>query len=315
MKPYNQARTGIEELAKPDQILVATDLEDCEFLLPYAVEQAKTCGAPLTLLHSLMNAGIPEFDTAGFAEVERRAEEKMNKAVEKVRAEGVSCNSEISHTFFPEDTVPGAVRRIGAKRLIMATRGRGRIGQIMLGSVAQRLLSVLDIPIFVVGPHVDAAPEHGHFSPKRILHPVSFAQGYHESVEFARDVAELYGAQLILSHVLDPDLADKVNPRKTEQWAKNALDEAISDRTTLRVPLLTHVDCGNVIDEILHTAKVFRADWIVLGAKVFAETPIVANSIAYKLMAASKVPVLTLPHRIRRGAEKSTMEAVPVAAG
>jgi nucleotide-binding universal stress UspA family protein len=162
---------------------------------------------------------------------------------------------------------------------------------------------------------VDAAPEHGHFSPKRILHPVSFAQGYHESVEFARDVAELYGAQLILSHVLDPDLADKVNPRKTEQWAKNALDEAISDRTTLRVPLLTHVDCGNVIDEILHTAKVFRADWIVLGAKVFAETPIVANSIAYKLMAASKVPVLTLPHRIRRGAEKSTMEAVPVAAG
>lgn len=314
MNTRNQAQSVMEELAKPNQILVATDLADCEFLLPYAIEQAKVCGAQLTLVHSLMNAGIPEFDVAGFAEVERKAEEKMAKAVERVKAEGISCNNQISHTFFPEDTVPAAVRRTGAKRLIMATHGRGRIGQIMLGSVAQRLLRVLDVPIFVVGPQVDADPEHEHFSPKRILHPVSFSEGYQESVEFARDVAELHGVELILSHVLDPDLADKVNPRRTEQWAKNALDEAINDRTTLRVPLVTHVDCGNVIDEILHTAKVFRADWIVLGAKVFADTPILANSIAYKLMAAAKVPVLTLPHRVRPSAETSTKEEIGVAA-
>ena len=314
MKTYMQAQTPMEQLAKPSQILMATDLDDCEFLLPYAIGQAKTYGAPLTLIHSLMNAGIPEFDIAGFAELERRAEEKMNKAVEKVRAEGVNCNSVVSHTFFPDDTVSGAVRQIGAKRLIMATHGRGRIGQIVLGSVAQRLLRVLDIPIFVVGPHVDADPEHQHFSPKRILHPVSFSEGYQESVEFARDVAELHGAQLILGHVLDPDLADKVNPRRPEQWAKSALDEAIPDRTAMHVPLQTHVDCGNVIDEILHTAKVFRADWIVLGARVVADTPILANSIAYKLMAAANVPVLTLPHRVRPRAETFRMEEVPIAA-
>lgn len=314
MNTRNQAQSAIEEFAQPKQILVATDLADCEFLLPYAIEQAKVCSAQLTLVHSLMNAGIPEFDVAGFAEVERKAEEKMAKAVERVKTEGISCSNQISHTFFPEDTVPAAVRRTGAKRLIMATHGRGRIGQIVLGSVAQRLLRVLDIPIFVVGPQVDADPEHKHFSPKRILHPVSFAQGYQESVEFARDVAELHGAQLILSHVLDPDLVDKVNSRRTELWAKNALDEAIADRTTLRLPLLTHVDCGNVIDEILHTAKVFRADWIVLGVNVFADTPILANSIAYKLMATANVPVLTLPHRVRPRAETSTTEEVPIAA-
>jgi nucleotide-binding universal stress UspA family protein len=88
----------------------------------------------------------------------------------------------------------------------------------------------------------------------------------------------------------------------------------VGERTTLRVPLLTHVDCGNVIDEILNTAKVFGADWIVLGAKHTAHEPIFMNSIAYKLMAAAKVPVLTLPHKVRPTKEGFAKDEVPVAA-
>lgn len=316
MRTYNQVQTPSEQLAKPDQIIVATDLNDCDFLLPHAIAQAKTCGAELMLVHALLIARVPALDVYGFAQLEDRAEEKMKELEDRVKAQGIGCSSLITHAFFPEDTVPEVALQIGAKRLIMATHGRGKMGQIALGSVAHELLSILDIPIFAVGPN--AANHAEHCRPAKILHPVSFSRGYQESVEFARNIAELYGAELMLMHVLDPDLGDQIDPKRTVQWAKNALDDAIPDRTPLTVPLLTHVACGNVVDEILNTASVFQADWIVLGTKPISTKPVsyaplFANSRAYKLMAAADIPVLTLPHRVRKEAEEFDKQEIPVA--
>lgn len=316
MRTHTQVQTPSEQLAKPEQIVVATDLTDWEFLLPHAIAQAKACGSQVTLVHSLMSAGIPALDVEGFARVEEFADKTMNDLVEIVKAQGISCNSAIAHSFSPEDTLPEIARRFGAKRLIMATHGRGKMGQIMLGSVAHELLGFLDIPIFAVGPKASAHAEHCR--PAKILHPVSFSGGYQETIEFARNIAELYGAELMLMHVLDPDLEDEINPKRTMAWAKNALDDAIPDRTTLTVPLLTHVACGNVVDEILNTASVFRADWIVLGTKPLSTkpmsyAPLFANNKAYKLMAAANIPVLTLPHGVRKDAEEVDKQYIPVA--
>lgn len=313
MKTQSQFETAIEELVNPSQILVATDLSDCEFLLPHAIEQAKVYGAQLTFVHALLNVGIPGYDiAAGYVDLEPWADERMKRVVETVRAEGVSCESRITRTLFPEDSIPAALRGAGAKRLIMSTHGRGRIGQMMLGSVAQKLLNALDIPLFVVGPHVGTSPEH--CNPRRILHAVSFAKGYEETVEFACRIAERHGAELMLSHVLDPDIEKGVNSRRTLQWAKTALEEAAGDRTAMGIPLLTRVDCGNVIDEILNAARVFRADWIVLGARLRTEAPVLANSIAYKLTAAANVPVLTFPHNVSPKGEEAARPKVAVAA-
>lgn len=314
MRTHTQSQTPSEQLAKPEQIVVATDLTDWEFLLPHAIAQAKTCGAHVTLVHSLMSAGVPAMDVGGFAQVEEFADQTMKKMVEMVKAQGISCKSVIAHSFSPEDTLPEIARRLGAKRVIMATHGRGKMGQIMLGSVAHELLGFLDIPIFAVGPKASVHAEHCR--PAKILHPVSFSGRYQETIEFARNIAELYGAELILMHVLDPDLGDEINPKRTMAWAKTALDDAIPDRTT--IPLRTHVACGNVVDEILNTASVFRADWIVLGTKPLSTKPVsyaplFANSRAYKLMAAANVPVLTLPHGVRKDAEEFGKQYIPVA--
>lgn len=314
MRTHIQGLTPSERLAKPEQIVVATDLTDWEFLLPHAIAQAKASGAHITLVHSLMSAGIPVLDVSSFAQVEEFADKTIKDLVDIVKAKGISCNSVIARVYCPEDTLPEIARRFGAQRVIMATHGRGKMGQIMLGSVAHELLSILDIPIFAVGPK--AANHAEHCSPKKILHPVSFSSGYQESIEFARNIAELYGAELILMHVLDPDLGDDINPKRTIAWAKTALDDAIPDRTT--IPLRTHVACGNVVDEILNTASMFRADWIVLGTKPLSTkpmsyVPLFPDSKAYKLMAAANVPVLTLPHKVRKDAEEFDKQYIPVA--
>jgi len=317
MRTYSQGQTLSEQLAKPARIVVATDLKDTDLLLPYAITQAKTCGAHLTLVHAAITAGVDAFDAGGVVMTpeelrsELKAETTMADLVARIKAQGINCDSVVTHISYPEDVLPREVWRAGAQRLIMATHGRGRMGQITLGSVARELLSTLDIPIFVVGPNAGSGPRH--CSPKTILHPVSFSEGYEEGVELARNIAELYGAELILMHVLDPDLGDETNPRQTVQWAKQALDDAIEDRTTLMVPLLTHVACGNVVEEILNTAAMRRADWIILGTKHLPKVPLLFNSIAYKVLAKAEAPVLALPYKVRRHKENLALEELPVA--
>lgn len=282
MRMYLQDQTLNEQFAKPSQIVVATDLGDLDFLLPHAIAQAKICGAALTLAHAVTgdDSTVP-FGTEHPGQFEMHAQE-LDTAMRKVQAEGVNCTSQIAHALFPEEFLHTVVSGTGAQRVIMASHGRGNLGRVTLGSVAHQLLSTLKVPVFAVGPKSHSQSQHCY--PKRILHPISFSEGYSDSVEFARNIAELHNAELMLMHVLDPDFPEEVDPARTVQWAKNALDAAIPDRTTVAVPLLTHVACGNVVNEVLKTAATFNADWIVLGRTPSSYAPLLASSVAYKIM-------------------------------
>jgi hypothetical protein len=43
--------THLSAISRPQSILVATDLNDLDFLLPVAIDQAKMTGAMIWLLH------------------------------------------------------------------------------------------------------------------------------------------------------------------------------------------------------------------------------------------------------------------------
>lgn len=310
---YLQSQTLNEQFAKPDHIVVATDLRDLDFLLPHAVAQANIYGATLTLAHAVTggDSKVP-FGAEHPGQFERHAQE-LDAAMRRVKAEGVNCTSQIAHALLPDEFLHNVVRETGAQRIIMASHGRGHFGQVTLGSVAHQLLSTLKVPDFIVGPKSYSQSQHCY--PRRILHPVSFSGGYSDSVEFARNIAELHNAELMLMHVLDPDLPEEVDPARTVQWAKNALDAAIPDRTTVAVPLLTHVACGNIAKEILKAAATFNADWIVFGTTPSSYAPLLASSAAYKLMASMDIPVLTFPHRVQSIVSQLEEMEMPAQAG
>lgn len=295
MRMYVQGQTLNEQFAKPGRIAVATDLGDLDFLLPHAIAQAKSCGASLILAHAVI--GKVGSEHPGRFEMHAK---DIDTAMRKIKVEGVNCTSVIVHALLADEFLRKVVRETGAQRVIMASHGGGNLGQVTLGSVAHQLLSTLKVPVFIVGPN--SLSQSKRCYPKRILHPVSFSAGYSDTVAFARNVAELHNAELMLMHVLDPDLPEEVDPARTVQWAKNALDAAIPDRTTVAVPLFTHVACGSIVKELLKTAETFRADWIVFGTTPSAYAPLFASSAAYKVMAVLDVPVLTFPHSIRSNA-------------
>ncbi len=152
-----------------------------------------------------------------------------------------------------------------ATRLIMGTHGRGKLGQLALGSVAHELITNVEIPIFVVGPHARGTIEH--VTPRRILHPFSLTGNYRESLRLALEIAQAHRAELTLLHVLDQDIEQSMDPERTKSWAKNALDALVPDATNLAPPVHTTVTSGKLDEEVLKAAIQTNADWIVLGRR------------------------------------------------
>lgn len=291
-----------DALVQPHQILVATDLCDSNYLLPLAIAQAKATGAQLTLVHAFINPAIASVSAQGLVppdggmDAEEFAERILAELVKRARAEGVTCESVVRQGFSAAEALRDEVHRTGAERVIMGTHGRGRVGQLVLGSVAKSLLRSLEIPIFAVGPHV-RAPE-SFTTPRRILHPVSLRGFYRENVAIVRRLAEFYRAELILMHSIEPDSNEVKGQAHDLTWAKRQLDSSVEDPSTMIVDLRTHVSYGEVVSEILDSASHFDADWIVLGWNEKRRNPGFAESAAYRVMSAASVPVLTLPHHL-----------------
>lgn len=289
-------------LAAPDHILVATDLTDGDYLIPHVIAQAKASGAHVTLFHAIPptdtlpmeGAAIPYIDQA---KIDRDVRFMLEGIAREIESHGISCATSLRHDY-AADAICAEIGETGANRLIMGTHGRRRLAQLALGSVANELLTRVDIPIFAIGPGAHGGSEHvipqpEHVMPLNILHPVALGRDYRRGVCLAFDLAQTYRAKLTLLHVLDPDLREQINPERKLAWAENALRALVPPAEELRFPVETRAAAGDVVEEVLRAAAATTADWIVLGVDEAAFWRF-RDSTAYKVMAAANCPVLAI---------------------
>ena len=294
--------------AVPQRILVATDLTDFDYLVPYVVAQAKASNARVTLVHAIIPANsFPEAGAIVYGDreaIDRDVRAVLVKISGQIEAHGVVCNIDVQHGF-ASDVVREALLYTGATRLIIGTHGRGKLGQFALGSVANELLKTVEVPIFAVGPAVLNSADHA--KPKKILHPVSLVGDFQKSVDCAVDLARSYGAELTLLHVMTPDFGKKGSERSLT-WAANALSALVPEGREFARPVQFVTVCGKVMEEILNAATRINADWIVLGVDADFHVWSFKDSMAYKVLAAASCPVLTIRHD-PRVAEEATVKS------
>ena len=296
MQASGENRSKKNTFAVPDHILVATDLTDLEYLVDHAIAQASSSGARATLVHAASDLLPLDGAAAPYIDEEKIVGEirlTLLNVARQMETNGITCDIVVRRGN-PSEVILEELGRSGATRLILGTNARGKFGQVVIGSVAHELLAKVNVPVFVVGPGARDAGQH--VTPRIILHPVSLLGHYQESLQLAFEIAQSYGADLVLHHVLDRNTEESINPERTMEWARNALGTLVANAPYATPPIHTSVTYGDPAQEIARAAAFTDADWIVLGANGERRFLLFNETIAYQVLSKVDCPVLTLRH-------------------
>jgi nucleotide-binding universal stress UspA family protein len=286
--------THISSITRPKSILVATDLNDLDFLLPVATEQAKTTGAMIWLLHVIPLDAYVSIESGEFPGVSKEKEKAFRDAeamladiASQLTAKNVACAYAVRR-WYPVEEIVEFIRRHRIGRLIVGTSGRGKIGKLLVGSVAEELIRRLDIPVCTVGPHYRPCPPN---SARRIIFALSLRHHPERSLQFARELARGLRAELILLHVTEPDRLDE----GIDAGARSKIDEILKSAESLDLTPQVRIRSGEPAEEILAECAVLRPELLVLSA--FPASPLRAKfrtGVAYRVIAQAPCPTITL---------------------
>jgi len=284
----------------PSTILVATDLSDLDHLIPFALKQAGETGARLILLHVLTSAasltadaaGMPYYDTVGALGI---AEQSLRPWCELAARHGLRCDPLVREGHVTQQ-IAAAVRQFQADRVLLGTRSRGKIGRLLIGSVAEQVLRSVYLPVITVGPEAHLPVDRSDESV--VLHATTLRETSRPSAALACQIASTQNAKLILLHVLPPihEMQRKGLPTGMESAAMlelRILAEVTGARCCSAVePIVLH---GNPSIEILALAAERHAGLIVLGATHrSAFENLTRDRTVYRVLAHARCPVLTL---------------------
>jgi len=284
----------------PETILVATDLSDLDHLMPFALEEAGDTGARLILLHALSTAsaftadatGMPYFDTAGALET---ATQMMHPWCEVAARLGVRCDA-LAREGHPTEQIAAAVHQFDVDRVLLGTRSRGKLGRLLIGSVAEQVLRSVYLPVITVGPEAHLPVDRDE--ERVVLHATTLRETSRPSAALACQVADAQKAKLILLHVL-PSISEMQRKGLPSEMHSSAMLEMriLAAQTganccSVIEPVVAH---GNPSIEILALAAERHASLIVLGAtRRPAFENLTREGTVHRVLAHARCPVLTL---------------------
>ena len=282
----------LSSMTRPKSILVATDLNDLDFMLPVAIDQAKMTGAMIWLVHVIPPDAYASVEAGAYPFVEKEkeyriAEDALAEVALEIREKNLACTYEVRR-WYPVDEIQACIRKHDIDRLIVGTSSRGKLGKLLVGSVAEDLIRSLEIPVCTVGPHFKPCP---HDNPRRIVFALSLRHHPEHSLRFAVDLATASRAELTVLHVTEQDLGDE----GLAAGAMSKIDELL--RTIQPTQVATHIRIrsGEPAEEIVAECTVQRPELLVLSA--FPASPAIARfraGVAYRVIAQAPCPTFTL---------------------
>jgi nucleotide-binding universal stress UspA family protein len=263
---------GNARLVHPRAILVATNLSDLHRLMPFAFEMASDNGARLILLHVLTaNAeftadiiGMPYYDREGAVST---ATNMLEPWCERARKLGLQCTAIVREGQPAARDIIAAVRRFHPDRLILGTRSLGKLGRLLLGSVAEQVLRSANLPVFTIGPEAHLIKESSARQ-LTVLFATTLGEGHQANAALACQLAAGQGAKLVMFHVLPTMRESPVGScnvlLSTIAYELNHLAHKIGADACSDVDI--KIARGNPAVEILAEAAASHASLIVMGA-------------------------------------------------
>jgi len=202
----------------------------------------------------------------------------------------------------------GIVQDTEIDLVVMGSRGRSYFERMLLGSVTERMLRKLNVPILTVS-HLDPDKEIHTAEPvplRRLVYATDLTEGSETGLEFSIRLARGLDARLTVVHVIQPmdaamrgietaaffpDYVGEIRAQAAERL--NRMVALVSDGT---VPITTVITEGVAYESINNIATEQNADLIVINlqSKGRLERALLGTT-AERVIRTATVPVLSLP--------------------
>lgn len=143
-------------MSTPKRLLCPVDLSEASLKAArYAAELARSMGASLKLLY-VYHVPLHVAPTGGprhFADLSPDAMDTLERSLDGLKAElsamGVNVQTALA-VGAPAEQVVQAARAEPTDLIVVGSAGRSRVEQLLLGSVAERVLRTSPVPVLVV---------------------------------------------------------------------------------------------------------------------------------------------------------------------
>jgi nucleotide-binding universal stress UspA family protein len=295
-------------------VLVATDFSPAsDAALAYARALARTFGASLHLLHVAENQFLrpAAADPATIKTAQLRSLNERLTAADRDRLGAVAV-LEVSDT--PADAIVEYARRATIDLAVIGTHGRSGMSQILVGSVAERVVRTAPCPVLTV-----RHPEREFLVPdcqsteaatillKNILVATDFSKLSEAALAYGRALAHTFDAQLTVLHVAEniaargyagdtflfvaPELQRDVEAAAHKQTDLLVSDDDRAARKADAVVLTSNSPASAIADYAGSAA----VDLIVIGTHGRgAVAHLLMGSVAERVVRTAPCPVLTI---------------------
>ena len=202
----------------------------------------------------------------------------------------------------------GIVKDIDIDLVVMGTHGRSTIERLLIGSVTERMLRKLPVPVLTVS-HLDPEREMHKPGPiplRRILYATDLSDDSEPGLAFAIRLARELDARLTVTHVVEPINTSLLSTEMATHFsefsvniraeAEERLNRFVALQSDGTVPTTTVLAEGFPVETINKIAARCKADLIVINlqSRGLLDRALL-GSTAERVIRTATVPVLSLP--------------------
>jgi nucleotide-binding universal stress UspA family protein len=299
------------------RLLVPTDFSaSADAALDHAVSMAGRFQASLHLLHVVNDPGAGLYGL-GDAEVkldrlkqkaESRARERLQELARDSSAVDIRTQVAQRTSLGVGDVVQEYAGAHKIDLVMMGTHGRGGLGRLVLGSVANTLIRRLSCPVMTVRERDEESSSSPEVDYQTLLAPIDFSDHSRTALRLTKTVAGRYGATQQLLFVAEkrvlPTFSDTGIPgvgvvEMDPDIVANAETALESLNTKVEGPDVDsdyHVQEGDVAQAIVDFAESNAVDLIVMATRGLSGIDrFVMGSNTERVVRTAPCPVLTVP--------------------
>ena len=284
-----------------------------ESVLPAVARLSKKIGGHVTFMH-VIEQNPPE-KVHGQRHLTRidQAEKYLDSVASLPLFEGIPVNIHVHETGVRDvsQSISDHSEELGQDVIVMCTHGNSGLHDLLVGSIAQQVISLSATPVMLVNPSAERARTKPNF--ENFLVPLDGDPEHEHALKFATNLARLCSAQIHLTIAVprfgtmsgELTAANRFLPGTTRRMmdmivpdAKEYLVKVQTEIAKGGLEVTTSTSRGDPARAVTRISRSVKADLIVIathgkkGARPFWE-----GSVTPKIIRSSKIPVLLIPVR------------------